>query len=84
MGIEVQYLVPRLLDLWRSTDKKSCSDPGIVILCGRSGLKLITPFGRGGGGYSPKPYRYVPSQRIRYLVLFGLKTGIHFARFGPE
>ena len=46
-------------------------------------LVYITP---GGGGGTPlyKPYRYVPTQRVRFLVLFGLKTGIHFAHFGLE
>ena len=39
---------------------------------------------RGGGRGTPlhKPYRYVLSQRIWFLGLFGLKTGIHFAHFG--
>ena len=31
-----------------------------------------------------KQYRYVPPQRLWFLVLFGLKTGIHFAHFGLE
>ena len=31
-----------------------------------------------------KPYRYVPPQRIWFLGLFGLKTGMDFARFGLE
>ena len=40
----------------------------------------------GGGGSTPlyKPYRYVPPQRVGFLCLFGLKTGIHFAPFGLE
>ena len=38
----------------------------------------------GGGGYSLKPYGYVPSHRVRFLRHFGLKTGIHFAHFGLE
>ena len=44
-----------------------------------------TPGGGGRGG-TPlyKPYRYVPSQRVGFLGLFGLKTGIHFAHFGLE
>ena len=42
---------------------------------------------RGGGegkGYSLiyKPRKYVPSQRVGVLGLFGLKTGIHFAHYG--
>ena len=42
-------------------------------------------YSRGGGGTpSYKPYRYVPPQRVWFLVLFGLKTGIHFAHFGLE
>ena len=41
--------------------------------------------GTGGGG-TPlyKPYRYVPPQRVGFLRLFGLKTGIDFAPFGLE
>ena len=38
----------------------------------------------GGGTPLYKPYRYVPPQRVWFLVLFGLKTGIHFAHFGLE
>ena len=41
-------------------------------------------YSRGGGTPLYKPYRYVPTQRVRFLVLFGLKTGIHFAHFGLE
>ena len=43
------------------------------------------PWGGGGGG-TPlyKPYRYVPPQRVWFLRLFGLKTGIDFAPFGLE
>ena len=42
-------------------------------------------YSRGGGG-TPlyKPYRYVPPQRVGFLVPFGLKTSIHFAHFGLE
>ena len=42
-------------------------------------------YSRGGGG-TPfyKPYRYVPPQRVWFLVPFGLKTGINFAHFGLE
>ena len=34
----------------------------------------------GGGGGTPlyKPYRYVPPQRVGFLDLFGLKTGVDF------
>ena len=34
----------------------------------------------GGGGGTPlyKPYRYVPPQRVGFLGLFGLKTGMDF------
>ena len=40
------------------------------------------PSGVGGGGGGKgnqlyKPYRYVPPQRVWYLGLIGLKTGIH-------
>ena len=40
----------------------------------------------GGGGGTPlyKPCRYVPPQKVWLWVLFGLKTGIHFANFGLE
>ena len=31
-----------------------------------------------------KLYRYVPPRCVGFLGLFGLKTGIHFARFGLE
>ena len=37
-----------------------------------------------GGPPLYKPYRYVPPQRVWFLVPFGLKTGIHFAHFGLE
>ena len=39
-----------------------------------------------GGRYSliQVPYRYVQPQRIRFLGLCGLKTGIHFVHFGLE
>ena len=42
--------------------------------------------GAGDGGGTPlyKPYRYVPPQRVRFLHLIGLKTGIDFALFGLE
>ena len=49
--------------------------------------KRITPLQspRSWGG-TPlyKPYRYVSPQRVWFLGLFGLKTGIHFAHFGLE
>ena len=34
-----------------------------------------------GGIPSYKPYRYMPPQRIWFLGLFGLKTGIDFAHY---
>ena len=37
-----------------------------------------------GGTPLYKPHRYVPSQRVRFLGLFGLKTGMHFAHFGLQ
>ena len=39
-----------------------------------------------GGGGTPlcKPYMYVPPQRVGFLRLFGLKTGINFALLGME
>ena len=49
-------------------------------------LKLGRGWGGGGEGGrgTPlyKPFRYVPSQRVWFLGLFGLKMGIHFAYFG--
>ena len=38
------------------------------------------------GGSTPinKLYRYVPPHQVGFLRRFGLKTGIHFARFGLE
>ena len=38
------------------------------------------------GGVTPlyKPYRYVLPQRVWFVGLFSLKTGIHFAHFGLE
>ena len=40
------------------------------------------PGGEGAPLY--KPYRYVPPHRVGFLRRIGLKTGIHFARFGLE
>ena len=44
-------------------------------------------YSRGGGG-GVHPYinhiGYVPLQRVRFLVLFGLKTGTHFSHFGLD
>ena len=41
--------------------------------------------GRGGcGGCRSLPYIYVPPHRVGFLRRCGLKTGIHFAHFGPE
>ena len=31
-----------------------------------------------------KPYKYVPPQRVGFLGLFGLKTGINFVHFDLE
>ena len=55
-------------------------------------VKFPSPFGSSlanypaGVGGTPlyKPYRNVPSQRVWFLGLFGLKTGIDFAHFGLE
>ena len=48
-------------------------------------INIIVLLGFGGGG-TPlyKPYRYVQPQRIRFLGLCGLKTGLHFVHFGLE
>ena len=35
--------------------------------------------GWGGGGEVEKPYRYMPSQRVWFVDLFGPKTGINFS-----
>ena len=52
----------------------------------RSRWMPIQSLGWGGGGDTPlyKPYRYVPPQRVEFLGLFGLKTGIDFGHFGLE
>ena len=42
-------------------------------------FRSCIPPGGGGGGRGThlyKPYRYAPPQRVWYLGLFGLKTGI--------
>ena len=44
---------------------------------------ILSPKG-GGGNPLYKPYRNVPSQRVWFLGLFGLKTGIHITHFGLE
>ena len=38
------------------------------------------------GGVTPlyKPYSYVPPQRVWFVGLLSLKTGIHFAHVGLE
>ena len=48
-------------------------------LIGTTLAKLLYSPG-GGGGSTPlyEPYGYVPPQRVWFLGLFGLKTGIHF------
>ena len=88
----MQYLVPHLLDPWRKTEKRSCSDPWAPLTRNRMYFttwngEIVWPIrpGGGGGGTPPyKLYRHVPPQRIGNLVLFCLKTGIHFAHFGLE
>ena len=48
---------------------------------------VLYPRGGGGGGTRTplyKPYRYVPTQKVLFLGLFGLKAGINFAHFGLE
>ena len=49
-------------------------------------MKLTLSYSWGSGGGTPlyKSYRYVQPQRIRFLGLCGLKTGIHFVHFGLE
>ena len=42
---------------------------------------LKTP---GGATLLYKPYMYVPPQRVGFLGIFGVKTGIHFAHAGLE
>ena len=41
--------------------------------------KSILESTRGGGGEVEKPYRYMPSQRVWFVDLFGPKTGINFS-----
>ena len=38
----------------------------------------------GGGTPLYKPYSYVPPQRVWFVGLLSLKTGIHFAHVGLE
>ena len=45
--------------------------------------RILPPRG-GGGNPLYKPYKNVPSQRVWFLGLFGLKTGIHITHFGLE
>ena len=47
---------------------------------------VLLGLGGGGGGGTPlyKPYRYVQPQRIRFLSLCSLNSGIHFVHFGLE
>ena len=40
--------------------------------------EMHKPGGGGGGTPSYKPCRYVPPQRVGFLGLFGLKTGMDF------
>ena len=43
--------------------------------------KDLRKYPGGGGWKNPlyKPYRYVPPQRVWFLDLFGLKTGVNFS-----
>ena len=50
---------------------------------GKIGRLLMFYIPRAGTP-SYKPYQYVPPHRVGFLGRFGLKTGIHFARFGLE
>ena len=49
----------------------------------QSRLNLNCVVNPGGGG-TPlyKVYRYVPPQRVWFLSLFGLKTGVDFDNYG--
>ena len=49
-------------------------------------MKLTLSYSWGSGEGTPlyKPYRYVQPQRIGFLSLCSLKTGIHFVHFGLE
>ena len=47
-------------------------------------FRYVTKSPGGGGTPLCKPYRHVPPHRVGFLRRFGLKTGIHFAHFGPE
>ena len=46
-------------------------------------LNIAFSAARGGTPLN-KPYKYVPPNRVGFLRLLGLKTGIDFAHFGLQ
>ena len=75
---QVQFWKQDGEELCRPRRLLSTSDDNIL-----RDLKHSSPEG-GGGNPLYKPYRNVPSQRVWFLGLFGLKTGIHITHFGLE
>jgi len=64
--------------------KASIMCESLIITCRIDSVAPPRPGGGGGGTPLYKPYRYVPPQRVWFLYLFGLKTGIDFVHFGLE
>ena len=84
------YSQPEVKWLKAKAFKNSKRHWKVIELSGRHSISLLTrsSIGVGGGGGlgTPlyKPHRYVPPHTVGFLGLFGLKTGIDFAHFGPE
>ena len=54
------------------------------ICLDRNLSKILFRAGIPGGTPLLKPYRCIPPRRVWFLVLFCLKTGMHFVHFGLE